>query len=391
MRKTLLSSALLLASLSAIAEEKSTQADSQSLEELQKRVEQLEQELQQRLEAIADTVEQRTASDSKNSRFSIGGYGEMHYNNLDENGEDVRELDLHRLVFFVGYEFSDRIRFVSELEIEHAISSASANGEVEVEQAYLEFDLNDHMTTQAGLLLMPLGIINEVHEPPTFYGVERPVIETTVIPTTWWAGGVKFNHRFDNGFSYDLMISEGLKTEDPNSSPSAEPFNIKNGKQKTSLADAFDLAYTGRVSYTGVPGLEVAAYAQYQPDLDQSAEESYADDATLIGGHVIYQWQSLTAKALYAQWDLAGDEAAAAGKDLQAGGYVELNYKANEQWGFFVRQSEWTLEEDVDASQTDFGVNFYPHEDVVIKADYQLQNDDAGNSDGFNLGLGYQF
>ena len=225
------------------------------------------------------------------------------------------------------------------------------------------------------------------------------MVETTVIPTTWWSNGVKFAYVQDNGFSYDLMLHEGLKTEDPNSDPNAEPFNIKSGKQKGSFADAYDLAVTGRVRYSGVQGLELAVYGQYQPDLDQSAEESYADDAVLMGGHVIYQMGQFTGKALYARWELGGDAAAFAAKDVQDGGYVELAWEPVEQWGFFVRQSGWILTTDVEAEQTDFGFNYYPYEGIVFKGSYQIQNEEAqleqsGASyigDGFSLGMGYAF
>lgn len=145
------------------------------------------------------------------------------------------------------------------------------------------------------------------------------------------------------------------------------------------------------MKYTGRPGLELAAYAQYQPDLDQSARESYADSATLIGGHIVYQFQNFVTKALYARWDLAGDEAKAAGKELQDGGYVELGWQPNDSFGFFARQSSWSQSSDENNTQSDFGMSYYPIKDIVFKAQYQLQNQDAGNADGISLGFGYQF
>lgn len=360
------------------------------LEAMQGRIDALEQELDQRVEAIADAVESSSTT-SNYDKFHLGGYGEMHYNSLDQNGVDKTELDVHRVVLFLGYDFNDKARFVSEFEIEHVIASGGSRGAVELEQVYLEFDLKPNMHIQTGALLMPIGIINETHEPPTFYGVERPVVESTIIPTTWWSGGAKFDHEFGAGWRYDIMVSEGLKTEDPNSDPSAEPFNLKLGKQKASFADAYDLAITGRLAYRGIPGLEVAAYAQYQPDLDQSAEQSYADSATLFGGHIIYQLGDITTRALYARWDLDGTQAMAAGKDVQDGGYLEVSWRPSSHWGVFVRQSAWSQTRGVEAEQTDLGINFYPYENIVFKADYQLQNDDAGNTDGFNLGVGYHF
>ena len=392
MKANLKKNAALLAGAVLLANTQLVQADDQqTIIELQKRIEQLEQSMNERLNAMADSMDSAQQSSGAANKVHIGGYGEMHYNHLDADGTDTRQIDLHRMVLFFGYDFSDRARFVSEFEVEHTLVSDGARGAVEIEQAYVELDLMSNMQFRSGVMLMPVGMINETHEPPTFYGVERPVIETTIIPTTWYSAGISLTHQLNNGISYDLMISEGLKTDDPTYNSDADPFDLKSGKQKASFADAFDLAVTGRVVYRGSAGLELAAYAQYQPDLDQSAEISYADDATLVGAHVIYQLGDITTKALYARWDLGGDAADAAGKAVQDGGYVEVNYRLNEQWGFFGRQSAWSQNDDMNASQSDAGVNYYPVEGIVFKADIQQQNKDAGNADGFNLGMGYMF
>lgn len=349
------------------------------------RIEALESQLAELSSQISEL------SYTSESAVHIGGYGEMHYTNLDANGTDFVELDLPRFVLFFGYDFNDKARFISEFEVEHVIASAGNRGAVEMEQVYLEFDLSDNMQLKTGVILMPIGIINETHEPPTFYGVKRPVIETTIIPTTWWSGGAMLSQQLSSGISYDLMIHEGLKTEDPSAVADADPFDIKAGKQKTSFAAAHNLAFTGRIKYTGTPGLELAGYLQYQPDLDQSAEISYAEDATLIGGHAIYQVSNLKATALYAQWNLSGDAAKAAGKDQQDGFYLEGSYKISPSLGLFARQSMWSQTTGIDEEQTDLGLNYWPYDDIVFKFDIQSQNDDAGNSDGFHLGMGYQF
>jgi len=373
-------------------DENTNKTQEQTLKEMQERINFLEQTLDERLNAIADVIDNKETETRAKNNISIGGYGEMHYNNLDVNGEeDTRELDFHRMVLFFGHEFNSRARFFTEFEVEHIIAGDGSRGAVELEQAYVEIDLKSNLHLQTGAILMPIGIINETHEPTTFYGVERPIVETTVIPTTWWSGGVQLKHYLSNGIRYNVMISEGLKTDDPNSDLSADPFDLKAGKQKTSFADAFDLAVTAGITYVGIPGIELAAYTQYQPDLDQSAEESYADSASLLGGHVIYNYKNLTTRALYTRWDLTGDEAKAAGRDVQDGGYLEVSWKINDQWGIFVRESSWSLEADVQSRQTDLGFNYYPLADVVFKFDIQQQNADAGNIDGFNVGFGYQF
>ena len=166
--------------------------------------------LQEQMNQLADAVESQPANTSK--QVHIGGYGELHYNNLEfPDGTKFRELDFHRFVLFFGYDFTDSIRFHSELELEHSIAGDGQNGEIELEQAYIEFDLTENMETKAGLFLIPVGILNETHEPTTFYGVERNPVERNIIPTTWWEGGAALTGRFGgSGVSYDLALTSGL-------------------------------------------------------------------------------------------------------------------------------------------------------------------------------------
>lgn len=327
-------------------------------------------------------------------RTRLGGYGELHYNNLNGEGGalDKDEVDFHRFVLFLGHEFNSRTRFFSELEVEHVGVEADGSplgGEVELEQAYVEFDLNDNHRAKAGLFLVPVGILNETHEPPTFYGVERNPIEGNIIPTTWWAGGVALSGQLGSGFSYDIALHEGLKTT------SASNFAIRSGRQKTSNAGAKDLATTVRLKWTGIPGLELGGSVQYQSDITQGTVPT-AGSANLYELHGIVNKGPFGLKALYAQWDLDGSGPAAVGADKQYGWYIEPAFRINEQWGLFARYNEFDNRAGSNGNtrkqQTDFGVNYWPHPDVVLKADYQKQdNDDGRNQDGFNLGVGYQF
>ncbi len=353
--------------------------------------------LQNQFNQLADQVEANNSGSS--SSTTVGGYGELHYNNTS-NGEsgaarkEKRELDLHRFVLFVNHEFNDDIRFFSEFEIEHAIAGESKVGEVEVEQAYVQIDLNDNMKVNAGVFLVPVGIMNETHEPPVFYGVERNPVEKNIIPATWWEGGAMLSGNFASGISYDVAIHSGLNVQSNllnNDNTTNKKFSdIRSGRQKTGKAAARNLAATARVKYTGVSGLELAGTLQIQDDITQDSTDG-VDGATLIEAHARYNVSNMTLTALYANWAIDGDDVKAAGKDSQDGGYIEASYKVNPKFGVFVRQNAWSNDDAKDKSQTDVGFNYWPHEDVVVKFDYQAQNDDAGNNDGFNLGLGYQF
>ena len=341
--------------------------------------------LQDQFNQLADQVEENTKGDSSDTR--IGGYGELHYNNLSNgSGKDIRELDLHRFVIFINHEFNDRIRLFTEFEIEHALvkdtADGSNGGEVEIEQMYVQFDITENTQANAGVFLIPVGIMNETHEPPTFYGVERNPVEKNIIPATWWEGGTMLSGHYDSGLSYDFALTCGLNGGT----------SIRGGRQKVSKATARNLALTGRAKYTGVRGLEVAATLQYQDDMTQDSSDN-VEGATLIEAHARWNIADFTLTGLYARWDIDGIGASSTEKDRQDGGYVEASYKVNPKFGIFVRQNEWDNggAGDTAKSQTDVGFNYWPHEDVVLKADYQAQNDIAGNFDGFNLGIGYQF
>jgi len=346
------------------------------------------------LRAIVDAQQDEIDALKKSSsglggNTTLGGYGELHYNNLDnqlDGGSDKKQIDFHRFVLFINHEFSDAIRLNTELELEHSFAADGEPGEVELEQAYLDFDLNDNHTVRAGLFLIPVGILNETHEPPTFYGAERNSVEKNIIPSTWWEGGVAMHGQLAPALVYDVAITSGLNNDS---------YKIRSARQKAAEATAEDLAYTGRLKWTGVAGLELAATLQYQENMTQGVDKDAS--ATLIETHAIWQSGPFGLRALYATWNVEGDGAKAAGMDEQTGYYVEPSYKLSPKWGVFARVSQWDNaagdSTDSEYSQTDVGVNFWPHEQVVIKADFQDQDVPAGKDeyDGFNLAVGYQF
>jgi hypothetical protein len=324
----------------------------------------------------------------------LGGYGEMHYNGL-KDGND--QIDFHRFVLFVGHDFTEDLRMFSELELEHSLSGEGEPGEVELEQAYIEMDLTESQQAKAGLFLVPVGILNETHEPPTFFGVERNPVETNIIPTTWWEGGVGFSGALAEGFGYDFAVHSGLST--PTTGASA--FKIRNGRQKVANAEADSGAVTGRIKWTGMPGVELGASAQYQQDM---AQNDFAEEvpATLVETHADIRRGPWGLRALYARWDLDANAAETLGRDIQHGWYVEPSYRFTTsigEVGVFGRYNQWNNEAGLssmdDSLQYDFGVNFWPHKQVVLKADFAIVDNSSGSglSDDeiLNLGVGFQF
>ncbi|MGI9288239.1 MAG: hypothetical protein ACR2P1_22835 [Pseudomonadales bacterium] len=381
------------------------QQQAKEIEQLKAAAAQRDQRIQVtdlKVEATADAVEQSVSNTatSREQQTSIGGYGELHYNNLDdesgrEGADDVDEIDLHRYVLFFGHQFTDTVRFYSELEVEHGVAGDGQNGEVELEQAFIEWDYAANQRAKTGVFLVPVGILNETHEPDTFYGVERNRVEAEIIPATWWEAGVAFSGELGVGFSYDVGVHSGLFLD--------ETARLRSGRQKVSEAKSDDPAYTARLKYTGVRGLELAATVQYQTDLFQG--ETFAGessiDAMLYEVHAAYQSGPFQLRALYANWNIDEGINAVSDRDdadQREGFYIEPGFKISEQLGLFLRYSEWDevradASADMSMSEVMLGANFWLTETVVLKADYQDQEgvDGRAELDGFNLGVGWSF
>ena len=398
-------------SVSAMANTPTNEEIYQMMKEMKEEMAELKKEnesLKGEVEDVAGSVEDvATATDEAikaqvklSNKTTIGGYGELHYNNLrDQKGDSNKDqIDFHRFVLFINHEFNDKLRFVSELELEHSLAGDGAPGEVELEQAYIQYDLTEKTAVVGGLFLTPVGILNETHEPPTFYGVERNDVEKNIIPTTWWEGGAMVQHEIMDGLSTDLSVTSGL-----NASGGDNKFLPRKGRQKVAEAEAKTFAYNGRLKYTAIPGLELAGTINYQDNYCQN-QVAGCDSATLYEGHVVYNREAFGLRALYAWWDIDGYAVKEVGADEQYGYYVEPSYRFNNAWtmgqdiGVFGRYAEWDNTDgnsaDTEYIQYNFGLNWWVDKDVVVKVDYQIQDvgsDISKELDGLNVGLGYQF
>jgi hypothetical protein len=353
-------------------------------------------------------------SSADEGNVSWFGYGELNYSRPKDDGP-ATTADLARFVLGAGFRFDDKTRFVSELEVEHAVSSADDPGEVEIEQAYVERRFNDRSFGSIGLFLMPIGLLNENHEPTRYYGVFRNLVETAIIPTTWREGGFELQGSTDGGLRWNVGISTGfnLSKWDATSPESLEE-PLGSIHQELALASAGDLATFVAVNYTGVPGLRVGASlftgdaAQGQPGFDDNR-------VTLWEGHARWNPGNWDLTALYSRVHIAntgpvnltlvGNPALIPEESF--GWYMEAAYRAplrNEQTiAPFARYERLNTAsryapigagitpdplEDSEVFTT--GINYYIARDVVLKFDYlQFLHDDR--SDRFDVGVGYQF
>jgi hypothetical protein len=310
-------------------------------------------------------------------------------------------------VIYLGHEFTDSIRFFSELEVEHSIAGDGQPGEVELEQAWIEMDINASHRFRAGLDILPIGIINVTHEQNTFYGVERNRVETEIIPATWWEAGAGFIGEIAPGWNYDLVVHSGIVI--PTTGSSA--FRPRSGRTKIGEADNVDVALTGRIRYTGVPGLEFAVSGQYQADYTGTADQ-FDVDAFLVEAHIDWRHSSgFGLRALYASWFFddepgVGLNTGVIGADNLDGFYIEPAYRFASpialpgEFGVFFRYSESDERNQLSAyrferyEQATVGLNYWPTPQVVFKIDGQWEDANGAvdrTLDGFNLGMGYQF
>lgn len=408
---------------------------------LQKRIDLLQQQLDSLKAELRDVRKQSesvaTQQDKTNERLadmqaaqpsqsdnSFGGYGEATYNRY-RNDSSRNQADLRRFVLFFGHRFDDRLSFNSEVEWEHAIASSTDQGEAAVEQAYLDYKLTDTMNLRAGLFLMPFGFINESHEPPTYYGVERNFVETRIIPSTWREGGVSLRGTTENGWSWNTGITTGFqmaKFDNP-----AAPLAATH--QELQFAQAHDLAAYGALNYRGVPGLTVGGAlfrgnsgqgnASFKSDAAQPDFSGISAPVTLWDMHARWQPGAWDLQALYARGRIGdADRIDETLQAFNAANGTARPYLPSAFYGWLL-QGAYTVWQRGDMSLTPFvryekfdaqarmpagfaadpanadkvvtvGMSFKPHPQVVFKADYQKFRDNAEN-DRVNLGLGYMF
>ena len=320
-------------------------------------------------------------------KTAIGGYGELHLNTGDKD-----QIDFHRWVLFVNHRFNDRIKLFSESELEHSLSGDGKPGEVELEQAYIEFDLDQGLSAKAGVYLLPLGLLNETHEPNTFYGVERNNVEKNIIPTTWWEGGAAVSKNFDSGLGFDFGVHSGLNVPTAGS----KAFSIRSGRQKVAEADATNWAASARVRYASGNGLSVSGFANFQSDIASGSAED--NSALLLGAAAQYNSGGFGLRALVSQWDIDGASFEAADADKQWGYFVEPSYRWSFEnggsVGIFGRYSSYEYASGTrkEVDEYTVGVNYWPIDNVVLKADYNvLKQDGKSDNNTFNFGVGYSF
>jgi hypothetical protein len=325
------------------------------------------------------------------------------------------QLDFHRFVLLVTHQFSDRIRFVGELELEHAlVEGLEEGGELELEQAYVDFLLSRGFNVRAGMLLMPVGIINERHEPPVYYGVERPLVDTVIIPTTWFEAGVGIHGEIARGWRYRLYVTSPLDA----SKFSAEE-GLRGGGQHGSRTNIGRAAASGRLEYVGVAGLTAGA-SFWTGSSGFAFRPRFDVPVRLFEADVRYARDRLEMRGQFARVGIAGagelNDAVARASGINPnvaralrGGYLEGSYRLVSgrsfgEIGGFVRYENFDTQfrmpdgyvplRQFDRDAWVFGGTYWPDPDIAVKVDYLIARNRSavvGAPNSFNLGLGWWF
>lgn len=360
-------------------------------------------------------------------KLVIGGYGEVHYNqpfNSKIRGNGT--LDVHRMVMLMGYNFSSKTQFVSEIEFEHV-------SELYVEQAFLQHKLNNFINLRAGLLLIPMGIVNEYHEPTTFNGVERPVIDNRIAPTTWREIGFGLSGNvIGASLKYQAYVVNGFNGYNGKGNLNGKN-GFRSGRQRGAESFMSSPNFTAKVEYYGIRNLNLGLSGYFGKsqstlynglDKDNEAALAKADSSvvgiSMIGADARYTLGGLQLRGQlyytgisnsdqYNQFTKVNNVPNDLGKAMM-GYYVEAGYnvlksasKTNSELIPFLRYenlnthqstvSTLVKNEAYDNNVITAGLTYKITSGAVLKADVQMVKAKSADeySKVFNAGIGVMF
>jgi hypothetical protein len=350
-------------------------------------------------QAAAQNAAQKLFDEGTSNKLTIGGYGEIHSNH-PENGNG--KVDVHRLVTLFGYKFNDKVQFISEIEFEHV-------KEVYVEQAFMSYSITDNLNLRAGLMLIPMGIVNEYHEPTTFNGVERPGMDKSIVPSTWREIGFGINGRLDNAsIKYQAYIFNGFSSNGLGGSN-----GLRSGRQKGAEAMFNESNLSTRIDYYGIGNLKVGFsgyFGNTNVDVDSDAPKV---GISMVGFDARYTNNRFGARGQYITASISDTEdyntyyESNLGSKL-AGYYVEASYNLletskTEKLDLFARYSNYDTHASVagslvandayDRNVLTTGLTWHVADGAAFKMDYQILGNESSDdtSSVLNFGVGVWF
>ena len=349
---------------------------------------------------------QRVLNTNVLNGVTIGGYAQIDYNEPD--GSQVGKLDIHRLVLLFGYKFNEKVSFLTEVEYEHV-------KEMFVEQAYIKYKATESLNVLAGLMLIPMGIINEYHEPTTYYGVERPSVDNYIVPTTWRELGVGISGKIDNAsLKYQAYLFNGFKSYKEGEGILRGSDGLRKGRQKGAETVVSSPNFSTKLDYYGIAGLRLGLAGYFgKTQTDDTSIEASTIGVSMIGFDARYKYNNLELRGQYIHTNLSDTEDynTLTGKDLgskMTGLYGEIAYnfdlKGVEKLTPFLRYEKFNTHEETEGSlvankaydrnELIFGLNYKVADGAAFKIDYQLMNNAVSGSitsKQFNAGVAIWF
>jgi len=339
------------------------------------------------------------------SPLSIGGYGKVDYINYTDRTTNDDTADNYRAIFYIGYKFTDNIIFNSEIEFEHG-GAEGGSGEAIVEFASIDFLIRPEFNVRAGQILVPVGHINMKHEPTMFNAVNRPETEKYIIPSTWGENGI-LTYGTLGDFDYTAGIVASL-----NSAKGTGKKTWRSARQGGRESKAEDFAFVGRLEYHALDSLDLTT-SIFTGDSGQNQAGLDGVSTTIWEAHAVYKEGPIELTALYANATVDGEKnlatfhADTAVSSEGTGYYVNAAYNINEKWTPFIRYENYNAEDETltyntatktilkgsekDTKITALGVNYRPHPNVILKADYLLYDNKGTDDDRLELSMGYIF
>jgi hypothetical protein len=365
------------------------------------------------------------------ARTVIGSYGEfaLEYLSVGPDTPFDGTATVRRLVLFVAHNFSDDFRGYVEAEWENAIACSTCNGSVEIEQAFVDWRvLGDDLSLRAGLVLVPMGIINQWHEPPVYHGVARPRFDQLVIPSTWRELGIGIYGTFLELGRYELYLMTPLDVVE------LGPAGLVNTRTIGSLTPMNGFMFTGRAEVEPLLGV-VFGFSAVAGDLG-GGNRFFREDMSpkslnlpIFGFEADARWRrsGLEARVVAATFLLPESGALLTARRSDgslyfpdpsasgvpptriAGAYAEVAYDVLRVFAEtehallpFVRLEWYDTQSAVPDGyardprfgvvETTFGLTYRPIAQVVFKMDYALRDRRLGlDEKQLSFGFGYMF
>jgi len=371
----------------------------------------------------AQNLPQNTAdlvSADINSKVQIGGYSQIDYNQPVNDGQISNgKMDVHRMILLFGYRFNERTNFVTEIEVEHV-------KEIFIEQAFLNYEILPWLNFRSGLMLVPMGIINEYHEPPTFNGVERPNLDNAIVPTTWREIGAGFTGRIDRAsLKYQFYLMNGFNGYN-GSGIFRGTDGLRKGRQKGAESFMSSPTLATKIDFYGVPGLKLG-FSTYNGKSQSTMYDGLAKndnyainvaDSSVIGISMIgfdarYVKGGFEARGQINLANIKNTEEynSFTGKNLGSqlfGWYAEVGYnllhssESQQKLVPFIRYEKYNthsktegnllINGEFDRTDVTVGAGWWLSSGAVLKADYQFFSNALQHSSGqFNMGIGIWF